>query len=838
MKKTFFCIIAALSALAGCRKEPASETPAVFVFSSEASGTRTGWDGSTIQWSEGDAISMAYTISGEWQGPSLLPSEPLARAAHEAYFTVPTGFNSPETGAHTFYTVYPAAASTDFSDAPDYTTAVPTRQTPTAASYDPAADLMVGISDTYRSRPSGTVPLRWTRLTAHGDLTLTNLGLAAGETVESVALTAQDRAELTGGILVDITTGECATAGVNSVFLDGSNLSPAADGSLRLWVSIFPVTITELQVRVETDRATYVKQFSGISKTFAENTRNVLRISMSGATVTEKEQPGTKYEKVTSAPSDWTGDYLIVYTDGEVALKANSEKSRGDGQAVSFSADGSIPASGNESLNIRIEKNGSGYTMKQGDVYIGLTSDSNSLNFSTEAGAGFLWTLSLSGGNTLAVPASYSKRYLQWNTGASMFRCYTGGQKAVQFYRLDGSAGGSGGGGGDTPVTPTVTTGDATSVSRSEATLHATYTGDATYGGFEYGLSQSSLTGTVESQYVTGESFSALLDNLVSGTTYYYRAYIAVLEGAQYQYYYGSVRQFTTPSDEQVGPSAGQPGWVEVPLMNIAKDGQYMYNADKGSEYFAIHLCTGGEKGPGGKTARNYTVCYSSEYHCPVWVAAPRHSMYVGNSGRNDSYRRDPNIPAGIQYSSKDTGGGCNKGHMLGSAERTSSVSTNRDVFYYPNIAPQLSSGFNTGGGGWNILEDWVDSQVCADTLYEVIGCYFKAFSQQLGGTTYSTTPKTISFGGRDDVSMPTMFYYVLLRTKSGNSHKSVKDCSSSELKCAAFVRAHTNSLKGHKVSADEMMSVSDLEQLVGVTFFPNVPNAPKNSVSADDWGL
>jgi DNA/RNA endonuclease G (NUC1) len=246
-------------------------------------------------------------------------------------------------------------------------------------------------------------------------------------------------------------------------------------------------------------------------------------------------------------------------------------------------------------------------------------------------------------------------------------------------------------------------------------------------------------------------------------------------------------------------------------------------------------MCPGGETNAGGRTARNYTVCFSAEHHCPVWVAAPRHNMYTGNSGRTDAYKKDPDIPAGIQYNSKSTGGGCNKGHMLGSAERTSSKATNQQVFYYSNIAPQLSTGFNTGGGGWNILEDWVDSKVCADTLYEVIGCYFDTFTD---GYHNTVTPATISFGGRDDVRRPTMFYYVLLRTKNGNSKKALKNCSADEMMCAAFVRAHTNALKGQKVTRTEMMSVADLERITGVTYFPNVPNAPKNTFSASDWGL
>ena len=259
-----------------------------------------------------------------------------------------------------------------------------------------------------------------------------------------------------------------------------------------------------------------------------------------------------------------------------------------------------------------------------------------------------------------------------------------------------------------------------------------------------------------------------------------------------------------------------------------------MIDSNNKNLYYAHHMCAGGEKGPGGKQARNYTVCYSAEHHCPVWVAAPRHKMYSGSSGRNDSYKVDPSIPSNIQYNSKSTGGGCNKGHMLGSNERTSSVATNKQVFYYTNIAPQYSDTFNTGGGGWNTLEDWVDGQVCSDTLYVVIGTYFEKYTDRRG---YTGSPATISFGGRNDVTRPSMFYYILLRTKKGNSGKALKDCTASEIKCAAFVRSHETPKKV-AVSEKDLMSVSDLEKLTGFTFFPNVPQAPKSSYNASDWGL
>ena len=274
------------------------------------------------------------------------------------------------------------------------------------------------------------------------------------------------------------------------------------------------------------------------------------------------------------------------------------------------------------------------------------------------------------------------------------------------------------------------------------------------------------------------------------------------------------------------------PNWAESPLL-IDEDKDGRVDMDE-SLYYASHYTD--LKGPLGNGARNYTVCYSAEHHCPVWVAAPRHNMYqVEVSDRTNAYGKDPKIPASIQYNSKSTGGGCNKGHMLGSRERGASVKTNQQVFYYTNIAPQLSAGFNTGGGGWNTLEDYVDTQVCSDTLYVVIGAYFEKYTDGYGETV---SPKTISFGGRNDVTCPTMFYYALLRTKSGNSRKSVMNCSASELQCVAFVRSHTNDHKGQKVTSREMMSISDLEKITGFTYFVNVPNAPKDSFNPSDWDL
>ena len=285
------------------------------------------------------------------------------------------------------------------------------------------------------------------------------------------------------------------------------------------------------------------------------------------------------------------------------------------------------------------------------------------------------------------------------------------------------------------------------------------------------------------------------------------------------------------PTPTPVTGNTYRSAWYELPVEND-KDKNGIDDNNK-TYYYAHHLCAGGEKNAQRNgTARNYSVCFSSTHHCPVWVAAPRHSSYESGASRTDAYARDPEIPADIQYSSKSTGGGCNKGHMLGSAERLSTSATNKQVFYYSNIAPQYSATFNTGGGAWNNLEDHIDNFVCRDTLYEVVGCYFEQYTDKYGNTG---KPAKISFGGRSDVSRPTMFYYALLRTKSGNTGKSVTECSASELKCVAFVMCHEQA-KGHKPEAKDMISVAELEKLTGFTFFGNVPNAPKSTFNSSEW--
>lgn len=306
-------VAAAATAFFSCQKpeviEPETSEEVMLTFSSEKPAfddeTKTEWTGETIQWSKGDQIAIAYTVDGEWMGATnqstgnlmgtkLYKSAALTKAAEIAQFNVNSSFNIVKEGEHVFYGVYPAPESTDFPNAPFASLEIPAVQTPTASSFDPSADLMTAISvGEFTSLPEEgeKISMMWTRLVAHANITLKDInGAIAGEKVLSVKLTAQEGANLVGKQKVNILTNEVENNNVtaNVLELSGSALSVAEGGNVEFWACILPETLTSLTVVLDTDKATYTREITGISKTFKKNARNILAINMSSAKRDEK----------------------------------------------------------------------------------------------------------------------------------------------------------------------------------------------------------------------------------------------------------------------------------------------------------------------------------------------------------------------------------------------------------------------------------------------------------------------------------------------------------------------------------------------------------------------
>jgi hypothetical protein len=126
------------------------------------------------------------------------------------------------------------------------------------------------------------------------------------------------------------------------------------------------------------------------------------------------------------------------------------------------------------------------------------------------------------------------------------------------------------GGGGTTANPPTVITSTASDINYTGATLSGNVTSDAGFAvtarGFVYGTSENDLSQTVRSGDGTG-SYTAIINNLTSNTTYYYKAYATNAVGTAY----GEVMSFATRDlSEATGYTNGY-GYVDLGLPSGTK---------------------------------------------------------------------------------------------------------------------------------------------------------------------------------------------------------------------------------------------------------------------------
>ena len=252
-------------------------------------------------------------------------------------------------------------------------------------------------------------------------------------------------------------------------------------------------------------------------------------------------------------------------------------------------------------------------------------------------------------------------------------------------------------------------------------------------------------------------------------------------------------------------------GWAEMPAKMDGANLEYCYH----------------DKLPSNNKLRNYSFCFDREKHCALWVAYPLHECYTEGGGKrtnawsydpccvDDAY--EPNLK-NAYYPQGGSSYSHSRGHQLPSADRLASNEDNATTVYYTNMTPQLQS---LNGATWETLEgDLRNKWMCSDTLYVVTGAHFAP------GYGYAYDNK----GAGKACAVPTHYYKVILRTKSGNSGKWVGNCSANELKCVGFWFEHQGG------AARQTMSVAEIEKKTGLTFFTNIKNAPKTTYNASEW--
>ena len=219
-----------------------------------------------------------------------------------------------------------------------------------------------------------------------------------------------------------------------------------------------------------------------------------------------------------------------------------------------------------------------------------------------------------------------------------------------------------------------------------------------------------------------------------------------------------------------------------------------------------------------GKKVVTYELEYDKSKFHSRWVAF----RFDGNTraqsvGRSDEpFMDDPSLSSTLHIGYKGFGPGYDRGHLCASADRLYDRTANEQTFYMSNMSPQLSS-FNQGY--WVTLESQVQklgrSKTFSDTLYVV-----------KGGTIKEGQIKSyITRKNGNKVAVPKYYYMALLKVKNGVYHSIAFWMEHKEYGYSYNNKVPLSEIMNHAVS------VNELEQLTGIDFFPNLPDATEEKV-------
>lgn len=146
------------------------------------------------------------------------------------------------------------------------------------------------------------------------------------------------------------------------------------------------------------------------------------------------------YRLVTSTDELEVGkNYLLVYEEGSVAYNGIETDKGIPGNVTIEGNEIDIINPDNHAKILVLENSDNGnWLIKDGDVYLALTSNKNTLNTQTSATAtGTEWTISFVDNIARINNKKYTDYYLQYNAQSTglMFRCYKGTQKYPSLYK-------------------------------------------------------------------------------------------------------------------------------------------------------------------------------------------------------------------------------------------------------------------------------------------------------------------------------------------------------------------------------------------------------------------
>lgn len=243
-------------------------------------------------------------------------------------------------------------------------------------------------------------------------------------------------------------------------------------------------------------------------------------------------------------------------------------------------------------------------------------------------------------------------------------------------------------------------------------------------------------------------------------------------------------------------PQAKYIRWAETPLIT---ESQLAQSNIKYITHYTGETYTNSTHS--GIKIRNYSMLYDTNLKMAYWVAYPLCSWYLGETGRTDAWDYDPELTESLQPNLGKGINGYDRGHQIPSGDRTRSRSINEQTFYYTNMTPQIGSKMNQTI--WADLEKAVRGWSSAtDTLYVITGA--------MPTTTTDKTIKYVQDNSGKNMAVPKYYFKVLARKVSG------------QYQTVGYKLDNTSySNRNYNIG---LVSVKELEEMTGFTFFPDVP--------------
>ena len=187
----------------------------------------------------------------------------------------------------------------------------------------------------------------------------------------------------------------------------------------------------------------YVFKTGDMNNTVAVNGNSFVMPAFNVTVSASFVQPSSyTYVKVTEAPTDWSGEYLIVYEGGSKAFNGGLTSLDATNNTISVTInDNKIASTTNtDAAKFTIAKSGNSYTIKSASgYYIGRDASSNGLNANQTTQ--YLNTLGLDANNNTVITGAggYQLRFNS-NSNDMRFRYYNGTQQPIQLYKKTSNA--------------------------------------------------------------------------------------------------------------------------------------------------------------------------------------------------------------------------------------------------------------------------------------------------------------------------------------------------------------------------------------------------------------